>query len=511
MSAPEQGAVGLALGALAARAMRRAGLHWSWALVALALLLSVRAVPVAGTVLVPAGACAAVLARRAQRRAAEADGDRAARAETALAPFDVARVLARAVRERGCAPARRALHGGELAIGHDARGRVVRIPFGVTDGRHTLVVGATGSGKTVTQTWIAACAIEHGHGLVVLDPKGDRSMLATIAGAARGSGRRVIRWTPGGGTVYNPYAHGSETEIADKLLAGERYTEPHYLRQAQRYVGHVVRALRAQGIEVSLREIVQRLDPDALESLARELPGGAGQDTQSYLDSLGARQRSELAGIRDRLAILAESDAGPWLDPRTEAAERLQLLDAVLARDVVYVDLEADRRPLLAEMLGAAIVADLQSTVAALQGRARPTLVVIDEFSAVAAAQVVRLFNRARSAGFSLLLGTQELADLRLPGREHLLEQVMGNLSALVAHRQVVPRSAELIAEVGGTRGAWSVAHHSDGRSTRTRTRERVLDSECLIGLAPGWAAVLVPGAGRPARVARIFSPVRPP
>ena len=41
-------------------------------------------------------------------------------------------------------------------------------------------------------------------------------------------------------------------------------------------------------------------------------------------------------------------------------------------------------RPLLTQMLGAAIVQDLQTTVAALQGRPTPTLVVIDEFSAIA-------------------------------------------------------------------------------------------------------------------------------
>jgi conjugal transfer pilus assembly protein TraD len=307
--------------------------------------------------------------------------------------------------------------------------------------------------------------------------------------------------------VYNPDARGGETEIADKLLAGERFTEPHYLRQAQRYLGHVVRALRARGGEVSLHAILEQLDPQALERLTRELPEGGGEATQAYLDSLTARQRGDLAGVRDRLAILAESDVGLWLDPRTPDAERFDLLGAVRARDVVYLDLEADSRPLVAEMLGAAIVQDLQTTVAALQGRPEPTLVVIDEFSAVAAEQVVRLFNRARSAGFSLLLGTQELADLRLPGRERLLEQVMGNLSVLVAHRQVVPRSAELIAEVAGTRAAWRVARHSDGRSTRTRSRESVLDRDRLMNLAPGWAAVIAPGWARPPRIARIFSP----
>jgi hypothetical protein len=28
------------------------------------------------------------------------------------------------------------------------------------------------------------------------------------------------------GPVYNPFAHGTDTELADKVLAGEIYTEP---------------------------------------------------------------------------------------------------------------------------------------------------------------------------------------------------------------------------------------------------------------------------------------------
>jgi hypothetical protein len=54
-------------------------------------------------------------------------------------------------------------------------------------------------------------------------------------------------WTPDGPAVYNPFAIGTDTELADKVLAGETYTEPHYLRQAQRYVAHAVRALRGAG------------------------------------------------------------------------------------------------------------------------------------------------------------------------------------------------------------------------------------------------------------------------
>jgi type IV secretory pathway TraG/TraD family ATPase VirD4 len=508
-------ALGLAIGLIAARMMRDRHLHWSWAATALALVVLARPAFASATVTLGVAAlCATTRGRRWHRDDVDAGGDLAEIAAMRRGPLDVLRSLAHAaaLRRRALSGSRSWFAGEKLIVGSERNGSAVSVPLGgATGGTHTLVVGATGSGKTVTQTWIAVRAIERGMGAVVVDPKGDRAMRDEVRRAAEAAGKRFIEWTPEGSSVYNPYARGSETEIADKALAGERFTEPHYLRQAQRYLGHVVRALRRAGLEVTLQRIVDHLDPGRLECLARRLSESEAQATHAYLDSLTARQRNELAGVRDRLAILAESDVGPWLDPQTTGAEEFHLLETVKGRAVVYFSLESDVRPLLIQMLGAAIVQDLQATMAALQAQPVPTLVVIDEFSAVSAEQVVRLFGRARSAGFSLLLGTQELSDLRLPGRERMLEQVIGNLSVLIAHRQVVPASAELIASLAGTQGAWRTSKHSDGRITRTRTRESVLSSDQVMRLGQGWAAVLVLSDGAGVRIARVFSPTNTP
>ena len=509
------GILGVLLGILAARAMRAANLHWSWAAGSLAV--SLLAQPLHGPwmlTLATAGLLATTRGRRWHRADLEMGADLTEVAVGRTRPLDLVRSLARALAERArvqeLTGALRRPHGAQLLVGRDEAHRGVSIPFGgAAGGTHALVVGATGSGKTVTQTWIAARAIERGLGAVVLDPKGDGGMREELRRSALAVGRSFLEWTPDGERVYNPYARGGASEIADKVLAGERFTEPHYQRQAQRYLGHVVRTLRATGSLVSLNAIVEHLEPARLELLVRELAEPEARATFTYLDSLSPRQHSELAGVRDRLAILAESDVGRWLEPRTPGASQFDLLGAIRSRAVVYFSLEADSRPLLSEMLGAAIVQDLQTTVAALQGSPQPTLVVIDEFSAIAAEQVVRLFGRARSAGFSLVLGTQELSDLRPAGRERLLEQILGNLSVLIAHRQVVPESAELIASVAGRRGTWKVSRHSDGRTTRARTREPRLDSDRVMSLARGWAAVLVLGDGGGARVARMLSPGR--
>jgi type IV secretory pathway TraG/TraD family ATPase VirD4 len=499
--------LGVVFGLLAARYMRRGHLHWTWAPAMLAFVLCVHGRLGSFTfTLICASVVATVRSRRWHREDIDSGADLAEIAAQRSGPVDYLRTIATVLEERS--GVRAGVDGPDtqtLALGRDERGRKVAIPFGEQAGaRHMLVVGATGSGKTVTQTLMAVNAIERGMGAVVVDPKGDRGMSSELRRAAQATGRRFLEWTPAGACVFNPYAHGSETEIADKLLAGERFTEPHYQRQAQRYLGHVVRVLRAADIEVSLAAVVAYLDPDRLELLVRGLPEGEARATQTYLDSLSSHQRRDLAGVRDRLAILVESDVGPWLDPQTPDVQRFDLQSMVRERAIVYFNLEADSRPLLAQMLGASIVQDLQSTVAALQGNPIATLVVIDEFSALAAERVVGLFARARSAGISLLLATQELSDLRLPGREMLLEQVMGNLSVVIAHRQVVPESAALISSISGRHGVWKVSRRSDGATTRTRIRESVLNPDRIAGLGQGWAAVIVLGGAASVRITRV-------
>jgi hypothetical protein len=191
-------------------------------------------------------------------------------------------------------------------------------------------------------------------------------------------------------------------------------------------------------VPVTPVSLVAHLDPRELEVTARRFPEHEVGETQAYLDALTDRQKRDLAGVRDRLSILAESDARQWLDPKGEEGV-LDIQHAVQNRAVVYFRLDSDRRPLLAGMLAAAIVSNLITLVALMQAKPVPTVVMIDEFSAVAAEQVTRLFGRARSAGVSLILGTQELADLKSVGDGSLREQTLGNVASVVAHRQNVP------------------------------------------------------------------------
>jgi conjugal transfer pilus assembly protein TraD len=505
------GFAGALVGAWAlAATLRRHRLRWTWA----TLVLPASLLVFAGHPLVFWPVCWASLLGSAlgwnwHRLDLDVGADHA---EAARARLGVRTVIAR-LSHRILVKRHGWINNGRLIVGVDGHGLPVTIPAGGCSGSHTLILGATGSGKTVSEAWVACRLIEDGHGAIVIDPKGDRMLRDQLAATADQHGRQFVQWTPEGPVAYNPYATGSATEIADKALAGETFTEPHYLRQAQRYLGHAIRAMHAADTLVTPVSLMGQLDPRELEVTARQLPDKHAQELLGYLDSLSDRQRRDLSGVRDRLSILAEADTHQWLHPNNQRPE-LEIEQAVHDRAVVYFRLDSDSRPLLAQMLAAALISDLISLVARLQANPVPTVVVIDEFSAVAAGHVTRLFARARSAGVSLILATQELADLKSTA-DGLREQFLGNVESVIAHRQNVPESAELIASMGGTTPVWVSTQQTDsillgathtGRGTRRRGHEFTIHPTRIKQLHTGQAVVLTPGTSMP-RVARIHHP----
>jgi hypothetical protein len=127
--------------------------------------------------------------------------------------------------------------GDKLAVGTNRRGDRCWVPFGRDHGVHGLVLGATGSGKTVTQAAIAVAYILAGLPVIALDPKGDRYLRSVLRDAAARAGARFLEWSPTGNHVYNPFGRGGPTEIADKALAGHDWSEPHYKLITQRLLG----------------------------------------------------------------------------------------------------------------------------------------------------------------------------------------------------------------------------------------------------------------------------------
>ena len=149
-------ALGAAVGLWGARVLRRRGLHHGWARAALALVLPVQSLAGArlSLPLAVAALCALKRSRRWHREDLEAGEDLAQAARERRGPRALAsELLARARLARlRAVQSPSACAAGSVVLGRDERWRAVLVPLGgARAARHTLVVGATGSGKTVTQ------------------------------------------------------------------------------------------------------------------------------------------------------------------------------------------------------------------------------------------------------------------------------------------------------------------------------------------------------------------------
>ena len=372
--------------------------------------------------------------------------------------------------------------------------------------RHTVVVGATGVGKTVTiRRILSQASVEMG--LIAVDGKGDPELERDLEQLARTTGRRFQAWSPYHATRYSPFGRGSDTEVVDKALSAERWGDDYYLRLGQRFLGFAVRALRAAGREPTLRELAHYVDPTNLEELAPAMESatpGSWSDLVAALPALDRAERQAIGGTQHRLATLAESDLGALLEP-APGCELIDLLEAIQAGDVAYFNLNADARPALSRMLGAAIVMDLVSVAATLQRNQKfvPTVLMLDDvqafLSAPALAGIASLFARGRSAGMMLLLGTQSLADFNLGGTPGGIDQLLDNRSSLIVHRlpghgSASRASRELGEHEGGRLSeqfdAGIFGWRSSGRVTRTISMEPNVAAGELMELETGVAVV---------------------
>jgi len=406
---------------------------------------------------------------------------------------------------------------GTVALGRDAGGaRVV-----LTDQQlsaHALILGATGAGKSTTLLAVLAEHVRCGRPVVAIDMKGSPAFARSLADAAASVGRPFRVWTFDGPGRWNPLAHGNPTELKDKLIASERFTEPHYQRAAERYVQTVLQVLEHVHPRdpPTLEEVVNLMDPRRVSGLLRHAPRQLAERVQDYLATLSSDQLSAIRGLGTRLALITESQAGPYLAPAA-GQEAIDLRDGLTRGHVVLFSLNSARYGGLASQLGTLVIQDLVAATGHRlldPGREGPATVGIDEFSALRSDNVISLLARCRESGVSVLLATQELADLdrAAPG---LRDQVLGSTAVKIIHRQDVPRSAQTIAQMAGTETVWeqtrhTAAHpvfgdHDTGRGTRREAERFLVHPNAISSLPPGEAVLItkVPRAAvRTVRVA---------
>jgi conjugal transfer pilus assembly protein TraD len=399
---------------------------------------------------------------------------------------------------------------GRIAAGERQAGRAVVL--GERDlGAHGLILGATGAGKSTSLLRILGERVRAGAPVVALDLKGSPAFERALREACQAAGRPLRVWRPGGPEQWNPLAHGDPSELKDKLIGAERFTEPHYQRLAERYLQLAFGVLAARGGgPPTLDSVLEVLEPRRLALAAAELPAGQAARIADYVATLGPDGTSAVRGLATRLALLAESGAGRSLggDPRG-----IDLRGTLDGHEVVLFSLNSSTLGGLAAQLGTLAVQDLTTASGhRLEAGGGPlATVAIDEFSGLAGGHVLRLLARGRESGIGLLLATQEFADLDrvAPG---FAAQVSGNTPLKIIHRQDEPVSARRASELTGAERVWEETHamgvgaFSRGRSRGTRrlVERPLVHPDRIASLPVGDAVVITKVPGRQVRITAV-------
>jgi type IV secretory pathway TraG/TraD family ATPase VirD4 len=397
--------------------------------------------------------------------------------------------------------------GEKIVVGADPAGRTVALREHQL-AAHTLTVGASGAGKSTTMLTILDAQIRRGRPVIVIDMKGSPAFAAQLQRSAAAAGRGLRVWTPDGPGHWNPLAHGNATSLKDKLISTERFSEPHYQRAAERYVQTALGVLHfaAPDRPAQLHEVVAVMEPRRLAAMLRGVPAPLAERVQDYLSGLTADQVSAVRGLGTRLALLSESCAGPYL--RTSAGrpeDAIDLRAGLDGGDVLLFSLNSSVYGKLAAQLGALAIQDLISAsgrrldaTAGPGGAPAAATVAIDEFSALDGDNLLALLARGREAGVSVLMATQEMADLERAGRG-FRDQVLGIVGVKIIHRQDVPASAETIAQMAGTEPVWERTEQlrspftgpGASRGTRRLAERYVVHPNVIKTLPVGHAVIL--------------------
>jgi hypothetical protein len=469
---------------------------------------------------------------------------------TALVAASVALTAARAVRFLAGRRDRAPRPEDAIVLGTDRSGRELWITERELSA-HGLILGASGAGKTTTLLTILTEEIRRGRPVVVIDLKGSPDFARRLADAAATAGRPFKLWTPDGPSQWNPLQYGNATELKDKLISTERFTEPHYQRAAERYVLNLLQVLQHSDPEraPTLEGVVRLMDPNRLPAALRGLPRGLAERVQDYLAGLTPDQLSAVRGLQTRLAIVTESHTGAFLSPpagthpapsapagthpapsadrgAVPAGDRepIDVRAALAGREVVLFSLNSGTYGQLAVQLGTLAVQDvIYATGHRLAERAAGreqdlAIVAIDE-SSLLGEHLVALFARSREGGVAALAATQEMADFDR-GARGLRDQVLGNTAVKLIHRQDVPSSAQTVAQMVGTEKAWEETErigatllrgYPSDRGTRRQVEQFVVHPNEIKSLPTGDAVLISKLRGGKARIVRVAPPPQLP
>lgn len=368
---------------------------------------------------------------------------------------------------------------------------------------HAMIVGATGTGKTVTGTNIIQSHLERGHPVIFLDGKGDVGLGRRLKAFAEELGHPAYIFHHEFGRkvddacAYNPVSADDFTALANLITTLRPFTEPHYEVLQKGFMQAATKVAKAIGEPVDLLTLGNLLSVNAMTAAIRRNKHRIA-NAQALLAEVQEQRAAEEAGVESLTGViknLATSSLAPLFDTRG-GRPILTLPEARNSGAFVYFALPALVYPDLSRGLGQLIINDIRLTLASGRG---PWLIVLDELSTYSGEMLLSLVNQGRGFDARVVLLGQSFADLEAVNHvdgKAFRNQILGSVNTVIVHRVNSPDDAELAAQIAGTYAkpeltAQTVGNKPTGAGSVRMTREFLIGPDRFKNLKRGQAFVL--------------------
>ncbi len=316
--------------------------------------------------------------------------------------------------------------------------------------QHTLVLGMTGSGKSTTLRSIINQDLAH-HSVIVIDGKGDPSLLGAAAGAFQ---KLLFGRTVEGEVSFNPLI-GAPDQVLMSFLDACAFENEFYRGCAARLLLSYLKLVQFEGRTPSIKELSEMaisLEPfkNRITQVENE---SLGRTFESLLKLGASAYQNNHAGLANRLDTLIHSTWGDSLC----TDQSLDFEKAFHEKHHIYIGLQKLANREGSRLLGRMILAKIGNLAA---DRAKytyaelypkPTVsLVIDELAGIAYPGFETLPQTVRSAKVALTLATQTLSDLKAVSHEFAV-QIQTNTGVKIIHQQNNEVDADQLAKHIGT------------------------------------------------------------
>jgi len=347
--------------------------------------------------------------------------------------------------------------------------------------RLSVVIGEGGSGKTETVLRAAHLAAKiYGFQVIMIDAKGDDDLAPRFVAAMHTAGKKHIKLFPT--SSYDGWV-GDERTLYNRLMAVQVYTEPYYEGIAQMLLDLALKV--PGGPPRSSTELLRNLKPDQLRILYRGLP---------EQDELASLKNEDAHGVYNRYRAFFKS-----LEGKLDGGSASFTFDET---DAACVKLDTVAFANECSSIGRYLMEDIAHYMTCRKPKDQKVLIIVDEVSALAIANIANLSERLRSFGGAMMLTSQSEEGLAKTLDER--NRILKTSHMLILHTCNTPE--KLVARAGKykkVQTGWSVRdREGTGYGTVHLSDEYLVPPDEARRLDVGECFVIVKGAGYKVRVA---------